>query len=220
VVRSDDPVGAAAELVVAAVARADTRGGAPRLAIPGGSALAAVGPAREALGGIWSRVRLTWVDERCVANTDAASNRGSAYRSGALRADCAPAHELALFLDGEVPAAAVARVEAALDAWFDGGLDVLLLGLGEDGHIASLFPGWMPPDGARAAHVTASPKPPPDRITLTLPLLATAREAILLATGEAKRAALTRLASGDTALPAAHLSGLIIVTELDVDDSK
>jgi len=220
VVRTDDPVGTAVGLVAAAVARADAQSDAPRLAIPGGSALAAVGPVRAALGEVWSRVRLTWVDERCVANTDSASNRGSAYRSGALRADCAPAHELALFLDGEAPGAAVARVEKALDDCFDGGLDVLLLGLGEDGHIASLFPGQLPPAGARAAHVTASPKPPPDRITLTLPLLSMAREAILLATGAAKRAALTRLLSGDAALPTTQLVGLTLVTELDVEDSK
>jgi 6-phosphogluconolactonase len=220
VMRTDDPVDAAAELVAAAVAGVAARGGAPRLAIPGGSALAAVGSARAALGGVWSRVRLTWVDERCVDTSDAESNRGSAYRSGALRTDCAPARELPLYLDGEEPAGAVARVEAGLDDWFDGGLDVLLLGLGEDGHVASLFPGQLPPAGARVAHVTASPKPPPDRITLALPLLSTARETILLATGESKRAALTRVASGDAALPAAQLLGLTLVTELDLEDAR
>jgi 6-phosphogluconolactonase len=220
VVHADDPVRAAGELLAAAVARAAEQGAAPRLAIPGGSALAAVGPARAVLGEKWSRVRLTWVDERCVDSADLASNRGEAYRTGALLTEHAPADELPLFLNGEAPADAVARVEAALEARFDGGLDVLLLGLGEDGHVASLFPGRAPPEGRRVAHVTASPKPPPERITLTLPLLRAAREAILLASGESKRAAVARLVSGDPSLAATRLRNLTLVTELELDDPK
>jgi 6-phosphogluconolactonase len=215
VVRSRDPVRSAGDLVAAALARADERRGAARLAIPGGSALAALSEARAALGPAWSRVRLTWVDERCVAFADPDSNRGAAYRTGALRAEHAPADELPLFLDGELPAAAVARVEAALDRRLGGALDVLLLGMGEDGHVASLFPGGSWFADRRVAHVRASPKPPPERITLTLSVLSTAREAILLASGESKRSALRRLVSGDPSLPATHLRGLTIVTELE-----
>lgn len=214
IVRADNPVAAASALLAEAIAEADGRRGAARLAIPGGSALAALAPARARLGAAWERVRLTWVDERCVPFADAASNRGEAYRGGALDAVHPPAAELALFLDGEEGAGAVARVERALDAWFGGALDVLLLGMGEDGHVASLFPGWSAPHGARVAHVASSPKPPPERITLTRAVLATARCGILLATGEDKRAALRRLASGDAALPASGLPGLVAVTDL------
>ena len=100
-------------------------------------------------------------------------------------------------------------------------LDLVFLGMGEDGHIASLFPGhtWAAAD-ALAAHVADSPKPPRDRITLTRGLLATATTAILLAVGEGKRAALERLVSGDTSLPAHGLPGLIVVTDLNLSTAE
>jgi 6-phosphogluconolactonase len=213
VLRSPDPSEAAAERLVGAMARAP---GAPRLAIPGGSAVAALGPARELLGGDWARVRLTWVDERCVPRNDRESNRGAAYREGLLDEATPPACELPLFLAGESGEAAVARVEAGLDGDFDGALDVLLLGMGEDGHVASLFPG-SEVSGGRVAFVPACPKPPPERITLTRAFLATARETVLLAAGEAKRGAIERLLAGDPALPAVGLPGLTLVTDLELE---
>lgn len=215
-IRSDDPVRLAATRLADAVAAVDRATGSARLAIPGGSALAAVGPAREALGGIWSRVRLTWVDERCVPEHDRASNRGAAYREGALDARDPPADELPLHLEGESGKTSVVRVEAGITRRFDDGLDVLLLGMGEDGHVASLFDGFEPPAGARVAYVRTAPKPPQERITLTRRLLATAAGAVLLATGEAKRRALERLAGGDPALPATGLGDLTVVTDLDL----
>jgi len=112
----------------------------------------------------------------------------------------------------------VVRVEAALDERFQGGLDVLLLGLGEDGHVASLFPGRSAGNG-RVAHIRSSPKPPLERITLTRAFLATARCAVCLAAGEAKRDAAYRLASGDTGLPASGLPGLVLVTDLDLGEA-
>ena len=63
-------------------------------------------------------------------------------------------------------------------------------------------------------NVPDSPKPPPDRITLTLPLLRSARHTILVATGEEKRGALVRLLAGDARLPAHDLPGLVVVTDL------
>jgi 6-phosphogluconolactonase len=218
VVRSDEPVRRAAELLVEAIGRSAVA--RPRLAIPGGSALAAVGPARIALAEEWGKVRLTWVDERCVDFSSTDSNRGQAYRSGALDAAHAPAEELPLRLDGEPGADALARVSASLHDRFSGGLDVLLLGMGDDGHVASLFPGGPAFAGARVAHVVASPKPPSERITLTLPTLASARDAILLATGRSKRAALMRLIRADPALPATHLTSVTIVTDLDVSETQ
>lgn len=191
-----------------------------RLAIPGGSALVAATAARAALGPEWARVALTWVDERCVPESAPDSNRGAARRAGLLdpgedpRAAPAPARVLPLFEDGETPAEAVARVESLLESAFGGQLDVLLLGLGEDGHVASLFPGRPAPGEGRVAHVADSPKPPADRITLTRSLLATARHGVLLATGEAKREALERLVAGDPTLPVHGLPGLVAVTDL------
>lgn len=212
---ADDPFEAAGALLADAVGAVDRSRGATRLAIPGGSALAALGAARRRLGDAWRRVLLTWVDERCVPLAHEESNRGAAYRAGFLGARCAPARELPLFLDGERGEEAAARVESGLGEIFDGALDVLLLGMGEDGHVASLFPGWSAPPGARVAFVASSPKPPPQRVTLTRSMLVTARCTILVAAGETKRAALERLLGGDPTLPAQGLPGLTVVTDCD-----
>jgi 6-phosphogluconolactonase len=217
VVVSETPVARAAARLAAAVREAIERGARARLAVPGGSAAHALGEARRALlsDGAWSDVALTWVDERCVPFDDPSSNRGEAYRGGMLDRSTPAACELALYEDGETPLAACERVTAALDRDFAGRLDVALLGMGEDGHVASLFPGRPIPEEALVARVNDSPKPPPDRITLTRRTLATASTTILLATGESKRSALSRLLSGDEMLPAHGLPGLVIVTDLD-----
>lgn len=216
VVRARDPAASGALLLAEALAAVDSERGSARLAIPGGSALGALRAARALLGAAWRRVLLTWVDERCVPFADPRSNRGSAYRSGALEASDPPADLLALFEDGERPVEALERVEAALDARFGGALDVVLLGMGEDGHVGSLFPGAAESATGRVAFVRESPKPPAERLTLTRPMLATARRTILVATGEAKRVALERMLSIDLALPATGLPSLVIVTDLDL----
>jgi 6-phosphogluconolactonase len=217
VVVSEQPGSDAARLVVDAVDAALSRRATARLAVAGGSAAAALGEVRRALasGGRWAKVALTWVDERCVRFDSDDSNRGAAYRAGHLRDDDPPGDELALVLDDEAPASAVARVTEALAGRFDGGLDVTLLGMGPDGHIASLFPGRRFDTGRSVIHVPDSPKPPPDRLTLTRPTLQTAARHILLATGEGKRAALERLLAGDATLPAVGLPGLTIVTDVE-----
>lgn len=216
VLTSPQPVAEAARRVAAAIAEADGALGSARWAIPGGSALAAVGPARRELEPlVWSRVQLTWVDERCVAPDDPASNSGAAYRQGALERSVPPAEELPLFLAGETPDEARFRVEAGLRERFGGALDVVLLGLGEDGHVASLFPGHRVLQATGLVEtVLDSPKPPSARLTLTLRLLKAARATVILAMGEAKRAALLRLLRGDADVPAATLPNLTVVTDL------
>ena len=191
--------------------------GAVRLAIPGGSVLAALAAARKFLDAeLWARTQLTWVDERRVPLEHPDSNRGEAYRQHILDPGDPPGAELPLFLEGEDPAQACRRVEAALEKDFDGGLDVLLLGMGEDGHIASLFPGcpWAPPP-ARVELVEHSPKPPSERLSLTQSFLASAPDAVLVVTGESKREALRRLLAGDPLLPASALPRLVVVTDLN-----
>jgi 6-phosphogluconolactonase len=216
VLTSRQPVAEAARRVASAVAEADAAVGSARWAIPGGSALAAVGRARRELEpAVWSRVRLTWVDERCVAPDHPASNVGAAYRQGSLERSVPPAEELPLLLAGESPDEARSRVEAGLRERFGGGLDVVLLGLGEDGHVASLFPGHPVLQATGLVEIVRdSPKPPPARLTLTLPLLKAARATVILALGEAKRGALLRLLRGDPGVPAAALPNLTIVTDL------
>ena len=215
VLRTDTPARAAAERLRAALEALPR----PRLGVSGGSAAAVLGLARRALGARWRQVRLTWVDERRVPFADPDSNRGEAYRLGHLDAGDPPGLELPLYLDGETPEAACLRVEAALDAHFDGGLDVLLLGLGEDGHSASLFPGRTWP-AARVHAVDGSPKPPPGRMTLGFGLLAAAPVAILMAAGPSKAQPLARLLRGDPALPASGFRNLTVVTDLNVEEGE
>ena len=213
---TNEPVIAAAQHLADAVERAIAATGRARLAVPGGSAAAALGVARRSLkpSGAWVKISLTWVDERCVPFADSDSNRGGAYRAGLLDAREPPRDELALYQDGEAPETACARVEAALATRFDRAIDVALLGMGEDGHVASLFPGRSSVAARPVEHVADSPKPPSDRITLTRGMLATAARSVLLATGESKRDALARVLSGDVSFPAVGLANLVVVTDL------
>lgn len=219
-VKAGDPVATAGGLLAGALRAAMYESELVRLAIPGGSALAALAPARDELGRDFARVQLTWVDERCVPESDADSNRGAARRAGLLGGDDGPSprHVVPLYLDGETPGDAALRANDELAALFSSALDVTLLGMGEDGHVASLFPGRFERAAAGCvSHVPDSPKPPPRRMTLTWPTLASARTTILLAYGEAKREALGRMLAGDRSLPAVGLPGLVVVTDLEID---
>jgi 6-phosphogluconate dehydrogenase (decarboxylating) len=212
-VRAADPFAAAAGRVADAVQQIAAARGRVRLALPGGSAARVGGLVAELLaqrGFAFERLLLTWVDERCVPPSSELSNQG------ATRFTPPPGLVLPLYEEGEAPRAAVVRVTGVLAESFGSALDVVVLGLGPDGHVASLFPGRAPPRGL-VAHVADSPKPPPDRITLTREMLRTARHTFVVAAGEAKRAALTRLCAGDPELPASGLPGLVVCTDLALE---
>jgi len=82
--------------------------------------------------------------------------------------------------------------------------DIIHLGLGEDGHTASLFPGNAALQEARAlvARVHDAPKPPRERLTLTLPVINAARAVLVMVQGASKKDALARVLRRDPALPA------------------
>lgn len=216
IVRAVDAYAACAGRSAEAIELVAERRGRVRIAVTGGSAARAVEVALARLaarGFDLGRLDLTWIDERCVPPDSPESN------SGTLRLPPGIGCVLPLFAAGETPQAAVARVERELASRFGGALDVTILGLGPDGHIASLFVGRPDPPG-RVAYISDSPKPPPQRITLTRSMLATAEHALLAARGEGKRAALEGLAAGDPRLPATGLRGLVLFTELELGVSR
>ena len=113
--------------------------------------------------------------------------------------------------DGTDAEAAAARYAGELAA--GGGtlppFDVLMLGVGEDGHVASLFPGHpvLQATGTTSA-VHDSPKPPPTRVTLTMPAIQTADEVWLIAAGPDKTDSVGAALDGEKTRPAAHATGV------------
>jgi 6-phosphogluconolactonase len=152
----------------------------------------------------WRRVSLWWGDERCVPPSDERSN----YRLARLTLlDRLAGNPEVHRIRGEISAAEAA--ESYEHELGDRPLDLLLLGLGDDGHIASLFPG-SPQLQERATRVTygAATLPPfVERVTLTLPTLLAARRIVLLAVGDGKAEALERALAQpiDEATPASLL---------------
>jgi 6-phosphogluconolactonase len=175
-------------------------GGARHLALSGGSS-----PERayELLGPTvpdWSLVNLWYSDERCVRPEDADSNHRMA--SQALQAPGAVWHRI----EGELgPKDAARNYARAL-----GGIvmDVALQGMGPDGHTASLFPDRPELDaGGICIGIRDSPKPPPERVTMTLEYLNRSARILLLVAGEGKAEALARVLAGpDRGTPASLLA--------------
>ena len=176
-------------------------------------------PARGAVD--WRRLDVWWGDERFLPSGDPERNETLAREAllAAVPLEEARVHPMPPSdgPDGDDPEAAAARYAAELAASArpeDHGdaptFDVTLLGVGPDGHIASLFPG-MPAlyDDRTAVAVRGAPKPPPTRISLTLPVIQGSREVWAVVAGEDKAGAVTMALSGagTTQVPAAGASG-------------
>jgi 6-phosphogluconolactonase len=187
--------------------------GRATVALSGGSTPAPLyrrlGAAPAALA--WKRVELFWADERCVPPEHPESNFRLARET--FLDPLGLAGDTVHRIRGELPPEdAAARYEAELAAAFAEDpprFDLALLGVGTDGHTASLFPGG--PELAevrRRAVATRAPEAPRDRVSLTLPVLDAARAALFLVAGERKAEIVARiLAGGGEArdLPAARV---------------
>jgi 6-phosphogluconolactonase len=199
---SEDPAGEVAErLTEAAIA-----GG--HIVLTGGSSPKRAYELAAGHDADWSSATVWFTDERCVPPGHPDSNFGMAEQALLSQLSAGPS---VVRMEGELgPDAGAGAYEAAVRERMgsDPRWNLLLLGMGPDGHTASLFPG-KPELEERSRMAVGVPlagmEPQVPRITLTLPALCAAREAVLLITGESKAATVARVFGddGDGSLPAA-----------------
>lgn len=163
----------------------------------------------------WDKVQITFGDERCVPPDHADSNYKMANE--------------ALFVPTGIPSGNVFRIEGEIDpdtaarqyeaklaavaARFGEPIyahDLVLLGIGEDGHTASLFPGSPAlEETKRLLLPVIGPKPPPQRISMTFPLINAARCRAFLVTGKEKEAVIRAVQAGDPQYPASRAQNAV-----------
>lgn len=226
---ADALVEGVAERLRVAVARALSQRAEVHVVLTGGRVagrvLAALGGSAGARSLEWQRVHLWWGDERFLPAGDPDRNETQAREqldgSGILEAAVVHPMPASDGPDGPDAEAAARRYAADLAHHTGAGdrvagalapaFDVLLLGVGPDGHVASLFPGHESLTETSAAVVAehGSPKPPPVRLSLTLPVLTAAREVWMVVSGEDKADAVARGLAGDDvrSTPAAGVHG-------------
>ena len=149
----------------------------------------------------WSRWQVYFGDERCLRADNAERNSRMAADAWLNRAPIPQDQVHAIPAELGASAAALAYAETLRGV---GDFDLVLLGLGEDGHTASLFPGrdWgVAASAPDALAVFDAPKPPLQRVSLSAARLSRTREVLFLVEGEAKRSAVTRWRAGEQ-LPA------------------
>jgi 6-phosphogluconolactonase len=224
----DAVASAAAEHLAESARRASAERGKFRVALSGGNtprllyqrlALPALGAAVD-----WSRWEIFFSDERCVPPDHPDSNYRMANDAWFARVPlpASNVHRIAGELD---PAEAAARYAVELG---EHPLDLVLLGIGEDGHTASLFPGnaALAEREQRVVAVT-SPVPPPQRISLSFRALNEARAALFLVTGASKSQRLAEVlaervsaaGAGEGLLPAARVKPRTGVVHFYVDQA-
>jgi len=160
----------------------------------------------------WDRVHWFWGDERFVPQSDDRSNYRMTMQAMLDRAIVPPGNVHPIPTDGVTADEAAARYQALLQAFYGAAaldparplFDIVLLGLGTNGHTASLFPG-TPALAERTAWAAAvTPEGEPTRITLTYPALESCRHAAFLVAGADKWDVLAQVRAGAADLPAAR----------------
>ncbi len=160
----------------------------------------------------WSHVDLWWGDERFLERGSDDRNERQAREAwlDSLMLDPARVHAMPADTGQSVTQAAETYAREVREHG-SGGFDVVMLGVGPDGHVASLFPGHPALDAPDqiAVGLTDSPKPPPERVTLTLEALNRTRAAWFLVSGEEKAEAVARALGGADVhdVPAAGVRG-------------
>lgn len=158
----------------------------------------------------WGRVEFWWGDERFVAVESPDRNAGQslALLAATIPFDPALVHPMPArgSAEADLRQAALHYASELGDTVFD----ICLLGMGEDGHIASLFPdhpSFEKETSSKVIGVTNSPKPPSERLSLTLPVLNRSAEVWLIVAGAEKASAVARAVAGDPSLPAGSVQG-------------
>lgn len=210
---------AAADRIVGAARNAIRRRGRFRLALSGGSTPRAIYRLLAAVPRVglvdWSRAEFFWGDERAVPPDHPESNFGLArallldllpgVTPGAIHrmpADARDRDAAARGYQGEI----ARSFELAAGTSRPPRFDLVWLGMGRDGHTASLFPGSTAlAEGRRWVVATWAPLPAGWRMTFTLPLINAARAVLFVATGADKARALQSVRSGSLALPAGRV---------------
>lgn len=222
----DTLAAAAAARFVTTVTDLQSSGEVPHVVLTGGTAGIAVlaelrrSPARAAVD--WSRLHVWWGDERFLADGDPDRNETQAREALLDHVDVDPALVHAVpaagSADGATPEDAAAAYADRLRGHRRPGdrlevprFDVLMLGVGPDGHVASLFPGHpaLHADRVSVTGVRGSPKPPPERVSLTFPAIRAAAEVWFVVSGDdkARATALALGGAGEQQIPAAGAYG-------------
>jgi 6-phosphogluconolactonase len=209
VVGSEELAQRTAEWLAGALQRAIAGGGRCSFALSGGKT---VGPIYRTLAAMpvpWEQVDFYFADDRCVPPDHLESNyflaEETLFRPAGIKL------EQVRRMEGEREDrdAAARDYEALLPPT----LDVVLLGMGEDGHTASLFPGLAAvEEKQRRVLAVVGPKPPPWRLTLTLPVLNEARQVLFAVAGEGKRDAVRRVFAGED-LPAGRVKNAVWILD-------
>lgn len=150
----------------------------------------------------WPQWQLWFGDERCLPLDDPARNSRMVAEHLSDRVPI-PRQQIHVIPAQEGPRAAATAYAGTLPGSLC--FDLVLLGMGEDGHTASLFPGFDPGQVNDVLPVYDAPKPPPQRVTLSLSRLVRSRHVMLLVTGAAKADAVARWQRGE-ALPVSRLA--------------
>ncbi len=196
---------AAAQAILDAARQAVSQRGAFYIVLAGGTTPRRVYELLRKADADWAAWHVYFGDERCLPPGHAERNSLMAAQAWLDHVAIPPGqiHFIAAEKGAEAAASAYARIVEPIEQF-----DLVLLGLGEDGHTASLFPGhdWgATPDAPSALAVHGSPKPPSDRVSLSAHRLSAARQVMFLVAGEAKRQAVRDWRNG-ASIPATSIA--------------
>ena len=200
----------ATELILQAAANAINERGIFHLVLAGGRTPEKVYQRLANAQADWKNWQLYFGDERCLPADHPERNSHMAATAW-LDQGTVPVeniHPILAELGAEAAAVNYATVTDRVRPF-----DLVLLGMGEDGHTASLFPGQHHPDSESVHAVHHAPKPPPDRVSLSRARLSDSRDVLVLITGSSKRAAVQQWQAGE-ALPIAGITARHRITVL------